>query len=121
MGPTMNMCGFSKEGSTIHKTMAVLVVVLYVLVVSTIDLFHKDECQATPTDAAHKDGIPNADQCPACTFLAGHSSTGASHGPALVIAESLLISQFSPRVTVLQHNEWAYSIISRAPPSATIS
>lgn len=117
----MNMCGFSKEGSTLHKTTAVAVVVLYVLVASTIDLFHKDECQLAPTDTGHKDAIPNADQCPACTFLAGHSSTGASYGPALLIAEWLLILQFSPRVTVVRRNEWAYSIISRAPPSATIS
>ncbi len=121
MGPTMNVCGLSKDGSTIHKTTAIAVVVLYVLVASTIDLFHTDECQATPTDAARKDGIPNAEQCPACKFLAGHSSTGASFGPELVVAQFILISQFSPRVTVVQHNEWAYSIISRAPPSATIS
>ncbi len=117
----MNVRGFSREGSTIHRTVAVVVVVLYVLVVSTIDLFHTDECQLAPTDAAHTDVIPNADQCPACTFLAGHSSAGASYGPALALAECLLASQFLPRVAVLQYNEWAYSIISRAPPSAAIS
>ena len=121
MGSTMNMCGFSREASTIHKTTAVSVVVLYVFVVSTIDLFHNDECQFAPTDTTHTHVIPNADQCPACAFLAGHSSTGASYGPALVIAKCPVISQFPPRVTVVQHNEWAYSIVSRAPPSTIIS
>jgi len=116
----IDMCGLSSEGSAVHKTMAVAVVLLYLLVASTIDLFHKDECQLAPTDTAHRHVIPNADQCPACTFLAGHSST-ASYGPAPVIIECLLISQFSPRIAVVQRNEWAYSITSRAPPFAPMS
>ena len=112
---TMSMCGFSRDGLAIHKTTVILVVILYVIVASAVDLFHTGECQVTPTDTAHKHVIFNGDQCPACTFLAGHSSTGASHVPGLVIAECLLISQFSHCVAVVQHNEWD-SIASRAPP-----
>ena len=115
------MCGFSKKRLSIHRTASVAVVLLYMLVVSAVDLFHDDECQLAPTGTAPTDVIPSSDQCPACMFLAGHSSTGADCEPALVSAKCLFISQFSPRVTVVQHNEWAYSIISRAPPSATIS
>lgn len=121
MGPTMNVCAISKDGSTIHKTTAIAVVVLYVFVASTIDLFHTDKCQLAPTDATNTDVIFNAVPCPACTFLAGHSSTGASFGLALVVAQFLLISQFSPRVTVVLHNEWGHSIVSLGPPSETIS
>jgi len=121
MGPTMNMCGLSREGSTIYRATAVAIAILYVLVASTVDLFHNDECQLAPTNATHTDVIFNAVPCPACTFLAGHSSTGVGYGPALVFTECLLISQFSPRAAVVLHNEWGYSIISRAPPSAAIS
>ena len=121
MGLTMSMCGLSREGSAVHRATAVAIAILYVLVASTVDLFHKDECHLAPTGTTHTDVIPNADQCPACMFLAGHSSTGVGYGPASFIAECLLIPQFSPRATVVLNNEWGHSIISRAPPSAAIS
>jgi hypothetical protein len=115
------MCGFSRDGSTIRKTRAIAVVILYVLVVSAVDLFHDDECTLVPTGTAPKDLISSSYQCPACMFLAGHSSTGVGYAPALFIAQCLLISQFSPRAAVVLSNEWGHSIISRAPPSAAIS
>ena len=115
------MRAFSKNSFVIHKVTSVAVVLLYVFVVSPVSLFHDDGCELTPRDVAHKDVISRNDQCPACALLTGHSSTGANHGPALVRGGFLLASQFLAPVTVLQHNEWAYSIISRAPPSTTIS
>jgi hypothetical protein len=121
VGPRKNMCGFSRDGSTIHKTRAIAVVILYVLVVSAVDLFHDDECTLAPSGTAPADLISSSYQCPACMFLAGHSSTGVGYGPALSMAERLIIPQFSPRVTFVLNNEWGHSIISRAPPSAVIS
>ena len=115
------MCDFSREGSTARKVTVAAVVVLYALVVSTVDLFHNEEHQFRNTDAAHTDVIPDNDQCPACTFLAGHSSTGTDYGPALTSFEFLLISRFSPNVTVVIRDEWAFSVVSRAPPSTVIS
>jgi hypothetical protein len=115
------MCGFSKKRFSAHKAASVAVVLLYMLVVSTISLFHNDGCELTRSDAANKDVIPRNDQCPACRFLAGHSSTGANYGPALVSAECPLISQFLPHLAVVHCDEWAYSITPRAPPSTSIS
>ena len=115
------MCGFSRDGSTMHKTRAIAVVILYVLVVSAVDLFHDDECTLAPSGTAPADLISSSYQCPACMFLPGHSSTGFGYGPALFIAECLFISQSPPCATVVLNNEWGHSIISRAPPSATIS
>ena len=121
MGKRIDMCGFSREESAVHKATTAAVVLLYVFVASTIDLFHKDECQLAPTDTAHKDADPNAGQCPACKFLAGHSSTGDDHGPALVSTENIFISHFMPRVTVVLQDDWVSSIISRGPPLTTLS
>ena len=108
-----------KNRFSIHRAASIAVVLLYTFVVSAVDLFHNDKCQLAPSDTAHKDVIPKDDPCPACTFLAGHSSAGADYGPALVSAEYLVISLFMPRVIVVQQNEWAHSIASRAPPSTT--
>ena len=110
-----------KNRFSIHKVASVAVILLYTFVVSAVDLFHTDKCQLAPSDTAHKDVIPKGDQCPACTFLAGHSSTGADYGPAVVIAEYLVISLFMPREMFVPRNEWKHSIVSRAPPSTTLS
>ena len=120
-GNVRHMHGFLKNWFVINKVTSLAVVLLYVFVVSAVSLFHNDGCELKPSDVAHKDVISRNDPCPACAFLAGHSSTGANHGPALVRGGFLLASQFLAPVTVLQHNEWAYSIISRAPPSTAIS
>ena len=110
-----------KKRFSIHKAASVAVVLLYTFVVSAVDLFHNDKCQLVSSDTAHKDVIPKDDPCPACTFLAGHSSTGANYGPAVVSAEYLVISLFIPREMFVPPNEWAHSIVSRAPPSITLS
>jgi len=114
------LCLWTKQLS-IHKAASVAVVLLYTFVVSAVDLFHNDKCQLAPIDTAHKDVIPKDDACPACTFLAGHSSTGACYGPAVVSAEYLVISLFTPSEMFVPCNEWAHSVASRAPPSTTFS
>ena len=121
MVPAINIFDFSREGSTARSASVVAVVMLYALVASTVDLFHNEEHQFSTTDAAHADVIPAKDQCPACTFLAGHSSTGADYGPALTSFEFLLVSRFLPHSTAVVCNEWAFSVVSRAPPSTVIS
>ena len=109
-----------KNRFSIHEATSVAVVLLYTFVVSAVDLFHTDKCQLAPGDTAQKDIIPKDDQCPACTFLAGHSSAGADYGPALVSAEYLVISLLTPSEMSVPRNEWAHSIVSRAPPSTTL-
>jgi hypothetical protein len=114
------VCLWKKE-FRIHRAASVAVVLLYTFVVSAVDLFHNEKCQLAPSDTAHKDVIPNGDQCPACTFLAGHSSTGADYEPAVISPEYLVISLFMPREMFVPQKEWAHSIASRAPPSTDFS
>ena len=115
------MSGFSKKRFRLHRTASPAILVVYLIVTTSIDLFHSENCVLGVPHSDTTDVVSTNDICPACMFLAGHSSPGANYGPALVIIEDILISQFLYHLTVVRHNEWAYSIVSRAPPSITIS
>ena len=104
-----------------HRTATVAVLVIYAFIASTVDLLHSEGCPLRRIDAVCTATISSNDECPACAFLAGHSSTGPDHGVALVGAESLLISQPVPRLMSVSQHEWASSVLSRAPPSTSIS
>ena len=115
------MSGFLKKQFGIRRTAAVTVVVTYLLVSCTIDLFHNESCQLGVVNAGTADVISPNDPCLACVFLAGSNSTEASYGTAIVSAESSTISQFLPYLSAINNDDWAYSIIPRAPPSITTS
>ena len=86
------MSGFWKNQFRLHRTASAVVLVVYLLVTTSIDLFHNEACMfgaAQPTDV-----ISHNESCPACMFLAGYNSTGANYDSTLVNAECLLISQF---------------------------
>jgi len=113
------MSGFWKKQFRLHRTASVVLLAVYLLVTTSIDLFHNEACifgAAQSTDV-----ISHNESCPACMFLAGNNSTGANYDSTLVNAECLLISQFLPRLIVVNHYEWPCSIAPRAPPSITIS
>lgn len=117
----MNMCGFSKKQFSVHKKISFAVVVVYMLITFTIELFHNEEFQSSSTNPNRNGPISDNDECPACKFLAGHKSTGSDYSPVLARAESLLSSQLPPIQTIYLCDEWASSIISRAPPSTAVS
>jgi len=115
------MVGSSKKRVMLHKAASLMIFALYLVVTTSIDLFHTDECVFNNRHTSKTDGIFSNDACPACTFIAGHSSTEVNHSPALLAAEPLFISKFLPCSSVVSCNGGACSIIARAPPSTTIS
>ena len=117
----MDMCGFSKKQARLHKIVSLLIIVVYLAITTSVDLFHTESCVFGIDHTSTGNGIFSYDTCPACTFLAGHNSTQVRNSPALLNAESPFISQFLPHSEVVHYDEWASSIISRAPPSTSIS
>ena len=116
------MYGFSKKHFKIYQTASVVIVVVYAIVTSAIDFFHSEDCHFGAANTDTKDVIFCTDPCPACKFLGNSNSTEVNSSSALVIVAIRVISQPLPRFTaVVNHNEWAYSISLRAPPSITIS
>ena len=115
------MAGLLKKRLGLHKTASIAIFVLYLVITTSIDLFHSDDCVFKTRHTSDTDIIFSGAPCPACTFLSGHNSAGVSHSPALLNAENLFISQFLPNLEVVHCNEWACSIASRAPPTIAIS
>jgi hypothetical protein len=115
------MAGLSKKGMNLHKTASLAIFVLYLVITTSIDLFHSDNCVFNTRHTSDTDYIFSNAPCPACTFLAGHNSMGASHSTVLLNAENIFISQFSPHSDIVYCDEWACSIASRAPPTTAIS
>ena len=94
---------------------------VYLVVFTSIDLFHSENCMFGVEHAGTADATSCNEPCPACKFLADYNSIEANHGSILVSTESPLISQFLPQLTIVNHYEWACSVMLRAPPSITIS
>ena len=115
------MCGFSKKWDRLHKTASIAIFAVYLFVATSVDLFHTEVYMSGDHHSSTANTISSKTPCPACTFLAGHHSTGASNGPALFNAERLFVSQFLTHLAVVRCVEWGYSITPRAPPSTNIS
>jgi len=115
------MSGSSKKQFRLHRTASMLVIALYLIITTSIELFHSEDCVFGSVQPGTTNAISRNDSCPACMFLVGYNSTETNHCPTLVNPESLLISQFLPQLTVVNNDEWACSIMLRAPPSITIS
>jgi len=115
------MSGYSKKQFRLHRTASTVVLAVYLIITTSIDLFHSEECMFGAVQPGTTDAIYCDNPCPACKFLAGNNSTEANHCSTLLSTESLLISQFLTQLTVVNHDEWACSIFLRAPPSITIS
>ncbi len=115
------MSSSSKNQFSLHRTASAAMLAVYLVVFNSIDLFHSEDCVFGVVHPGTTDAISCNGPCSACKFLAGCNSTEANHCSTLVNTESLLISQFLPQLTAVNHDEWACSIFLRAPPSITIS
>jgi hypothetical protein len=115
------MYGFSKRHLNIRHTMLVVIVVVYAIVTSAIDLFHNEDCHFGTANTDITDFISCNDPCPACKFLDSSNSIEANSNSAFVSTTSQVVSHPSPRLVIVKHYEWAYSITLRAPPSVTNS
>jgi len=115
------MYGFSKKRFKLYQTALVVIVVVHAIVTSAIDLFHNEDCQLGTVNTSSTDIIYCNNPCPACMFLACYNSTQDNYETVSVSTKDVFILQILPHVTAVNHNEWACSIILRAPPSITIS
>jgi len=115
----MSCC--SKKQFRLHRTASTVMLAVYLIITTSIDLFHSEDCMFGAVRPRTTDAISGNNPCPACKFLAGHNSAEANHCSTLLNTESLLISQFLPQLMIVNHVEWSCSIVSRAPPSITIS
>jgi len=115
------MAGLSKKRVRLHQATSVAIFAVYLTIATSVDLFHTEEFVLGTSHTGTTDSISSNDPCPACSFLAGHHSAEVSCTPALLNAERFYASQPLPPLAFICCNEWACSIITRAPPSATIS
>ena len=115
------MADLSKKRVRLHKTASIAIFAAYLFVATSVDLFHTEEHMFGDNHSDTANTISSNTPCPACTFLAGHHSAGVSYALAILNAERLFTSQSLPHLAVICCNDWACSIASRAPPSATIS
>jgi hypothetical protein len=115
------MAGLSKKRLRLHRAASLAIFVLYLVITTSIDLFHSENCVFNTRHASDTDSIFSNAPCPACTFLAGHNSTRVSQGPVLFNAERLFISQFLSHSEVVHYDDWACTFTSRAPPTTAIS
>ena len=115
------MADFSKKRVNLHRAISIAIFAVYLLITTSVDLFHTEEYMFGDRHSGTSNSIYSNAPCPACSFLAGHHSMGVSYAPALLNAELLFNSQSLPPLTVICRHEWASSIISRAPPSLSLS
>ena len=115
------MSGFSKKRFSIHNVASAVIVVEYLFLSTSVDLFHNENCIFGVEQPFGADVISHNDPCPACKFLAGYNSIEVNQDSISFGTEYLLIPQFIPFSTIVNHDAWSYSIISRAPPLLTIS
>jgi hypothetical protein len=115
------MAVLSRKRASLRKTESLLIFALYLAVTTSIDLFHTENCVFNTRHTGKTDAILSDDPCPACAFLAGHHSTQLDYSPALLTTEHLFISQLLAHSQADRSDEWACSIVSRAPPTITIS
>ena len=104
-----------------RQTISIVVIVLYLVITSAIGLFHNEGCLLGELNEDTTKGLSSCESCPACMFSAGFNSTEVDHESPLLDAENPVICQPVGHFTFVDHHEWAYSILLRAPPSTSIS
>ena len=115
------MSSSSEKKVRLHRTTAFAIFALYLFVATSVDLFHTEEHMFGDNHSGTANTIFSNTPCPACTFLAGHHSTGVSYAIAILNSERLFAPQSLPHLAVVHCDEWACSITPRAPPSTIIS
>ena len=114
------MADLQRKRLRLRKTASIAIFTAYLFVATSVDLFHTEKHMFGDNHSGTANTISSNAPCPACTFLAGHHSTGVSYVSALLNAEHLFTSQSLPHLAAILCNEWACSIGSRAPPLVAI-
>ena len=115
------MSVFWKKQLKIRQAASVVVVVFYLIITSTVSLFHNEGCVLGTIRAGTADVLSSNEPCPACMFSAGFNSTEANHGLPQLTTEAPVICQPTQHFTIPDHHEWSYSILLRAPPLTSTS
>lgn len=115
------MALLTKKRVRFHQAAAIAVFAVYFFITTSVDLFHTEDCIFGNLHSEVANTISSNHPCPACAFLAGHHSTGVDYTPALLNAELLFALRSLPPLAIICCHEWAYSIISRAPPLTILS
>ena len=111
------MTDLSRKCVRLHKAASIAIFVAYLAVTTSVDLFHAEDCVFGAQHSGTANTISSNAPCPACTFLAGHHSTGVSYAIAILNSERLFAPQSLPHLAGVHLDEWACSIIPRAPPA----
>jgi len=115
------MSSSSEKKVRLHRTTTFAIFAVYLFVATSVDLLHTEDYMLGDHHSGTANTISSNIPCPACTFLAGHHSTGVSYALALLHADRLFALQSLPHLAVVHCDEWACSITPRAPPSTIIS
>lgn len=103
---------------------SIVVVTVYLMVTSAVDLFHTESYQGVtpgPNGVNPTSVLSPNKPCPACSFLAGSNSTEISFASPLVDSQTPIVSQFAPHSTVTIVENCIHStILLRAPPAYAI-
>lgn len=115
------MALLSKKNVRLHQVASIAILAVYLFVTASVDLFHTEDCIFGDHHSDVANTISSNNPCSACAFKAGHHSTGDSYDPVMLDAELLFALQSVPPLVIVRSHEWAYSIISRGPPSTILS
>jgi hypothetical protein len=102
-----------------RQATSIVVLVSCLIVSSASGLFHSDECFLGALNKGKTNSSSSSEHCPACIFTAGFKSIEADYGLPLLGVTSPIACETIPRFTVVNHHQWSYSILLRAPPSTS--
>ena len=113
------MYQFFRKHRRFHAIAALFIPLLYTVICVAVDFFHTEECQKRSSEPLTKEDFYEKELCPACLFNAGHNSSQPElFCPALDTALIFLCNCAPPESAYVVSNEWASSILARAPPSS---
>jgi hypothetical protein len=112
---------FWKKKMKARQVTSIIVLLFCLVISSTTCLFHDDDCLFGALNKGKKDVPSSSEHCLACMFSAGFNSTEADHELPLLDVENPVICQPEWHFTFVDHHEWSYSILLRAPPLISTS
>ena len=105
-----------KQNMKKNGLIALVIFLLYINATISGSLFHNHKPLACDNDSNTKEHTSCKDSCPVCSFLAVNHSTTIVDYPLFIAARLQTLLHSIPNIIIVKHNEWASSIILRAPP-----
>lgn len=121
IGADGKITAFSGKRMKARQATSIVVLIFCLIVSSAVCLFHDDDCLFSALNKGKTNVPSSSEHCLACMFSAGFNSTEADHELFLLVAENPVICQPEWHFTFVDHHEWSYSILLRAPPLISTS